>query len=926
VSDNGSVPGTAEDVTLLFTDVVGSTQLWETAPTAMSKALARHDQILRSAIESAGGEVFKTMGDAFCAAFSAPSDALASALRTQLALAAEPWPQQLTLRVRIGIHSGPCERRDQDYFGPTVNRAARLQSVAHGGQVVVSAATASLLQAMLPEGVALRDLGEHRLKDLVRPERVFQLEADGLELRFPPLRSVDNPETGNNLPARLTRFVGRRHELSQTRELLARSRLVTLTGAGGCGKTSLAIEAASDLDGAWFVDLSSLGEEEQVAPRVLSVLGVRTLDGRPATDVLLEALSDRRIMIVLDNCEHVIGACAQLADAVLRSCKEIRILATSREPLGIEGEALYRVPSLSLPRGDTAIDVLVASDSEAVELFVERAVSHRPEFSLDEGNARAVVAICRRLDGIPLALELAATRIETFSLQELEANLDDRFRLLSKGTRTALPRHQTLRALVEWSYDLLVEAERAVLRRASVFAGGFTPVEARAVFAEGTVDPIELVDVLESLVQKNLIQLDEAAEPLVRYRLLETIRQFATEELVGHDEEAAARSAHAAAFLALAESASPHLWKEERLEWLARLNADRENLNAAVEYLLSEPSAGQAALRFVIAMSRYWEMTGQYTHVVEIGRALLTHPGTSEHDRLWVEAVAALALVWRGDNWELAVFEPEVREALEPARTLDLHEQTAVLLWVLAGHTMRRGELDVARGLEEQAVEAARRSGDPMTLGVTLIAASCVYESRTSEARARLVEAESCLRAAGDSYWHGVVVNNLASTDMDEGNLAAARRRLQEGLDLSRPGGDEVLTLLLANLGDLELREDNFHVAIEAYAEAAARQLRRGGLSHTSSGIVAGLAVCAAALGEIEAAAYLHGAAQSIQVHSGLEYGEQFVYLDADLLIADQKRLVTQMGEPRFEATFSRGLALTPRGALQAALEWARGR
>jgi predicted ATPase/class 3 adenylate cyclase len=908
-------------VTFLFTDVVGSTQLWETAPTAMSKALARHDQILRSAIESAGGEVFKTVGDAFCAAFSEPGDALASALRAQLALAAEPWPQQVTLRVRIGIHSGPCERRDEDYFGPTVNRAARLQSVAHGGQVVLSEATASLLPAALPKGFGLRDLGEHRLKDLVRPERVFQLEADGLERRFPPLRSVDNPETGNNLPARLTRFVGRHRELSWTRELLAKSRLVTLTGAGGCGKTSLAIEAGSDLDGVWFVDLSALAEEEQVAPRVASVLGVRTLDGRPATDVVLEALSERRILIVLDNCEHLIEACARLADAILRSCREIRILATSREPLGIEGEEVYRVPSLSLPPDDSAIDVRVACASEGVELFVDRAVAHRPGFALDERNARSVVAICRRLDGIPLALELAATRLETFSVEELEANLDDRFRLLTKGRRTALPRHQTLRSLVEWSYDLLVEPEQAVLRRASVFAGGLTPVEAIAVLAENNVDRIELVDVLQSLVQKNLLQLDEAAEPLARYRLLETIRQFAAAELVEHDEEAASRSSHAEAFLSLAERASPHLWKKERLEWLARLNPERENLDSAIEYLLSDRTAGQAALRFVIAMSPYWEMTGQYGYVLGIGRALLDHPGTQEHNRLWVEAVAAVALVWRGDNWELAVFEPEVRQALELARTLDMHEQTTVLLWVLAGHLMRRGQMGVAMELIEQAVEAARRSEDPMTLGVALIADSCVYGSQASESRAKLVEAESCLRAAGDSYWQALVVNNLASADMEEGNLVSARHHIQEGLDLSRPGGNEVLTELLANLGDLERWQDNFPASIQAYAEAAALQLRSGGLSHVSSAIVAGLAVCASVRGEIETAAYLHGAAQSIQAHSGFEHGE----LEDDVPIADQERLATQMGEAGFEAAFSGGLALTPRGALQAALEWARG-
>jgi hypothetical protein len=473
--------------------------------------------------------------------------------------------------------------------------------------------------------------------------------------------------------------------------------------------------------------------------------------------------------------------------------------------------------------------------------------------------------------------------------------------------------------LVEWSYELLVEPERRVLRRVSVFAGGFTPVEALAVVANGDVDRITLLDVLQSLVEKNLIQLDEAAEPLVRYRLLETIRQFAKQELVEHDEEAAARSSHAEAFLALAESASPHLWKKERLEWLARLNADRENLKAAIEYLVSEPSAGYLAMRFVIAMSRYWEMTGQYTYVAGIGRAFFDHPRTREPDRLWVEAVAALALVWRGDNWELAVFEPEVREALEVARTLDMDEQTSVLLWVLGGHSMRTGEMGAATELNEQAVEAARRSEDPMTLGIALIAASCLYGSRPSVSRAKLVEAESYLRAAGDAYWKGLVVNNLASADMMEGDLVSGRHRIQEGIELSRLGGDEVLTELLANLGDLELLEGNVPASIQSFAEAATMQVRSGGLSHTSSALVAGLAVCATALGGLETAAYLHGAAQSVLAHSGLDRDE----MGYDLTIADQKRLVTDMGEARFEAAFSRGMALTPRGALRAALEWA---
>jgi predicted ATPase/class 3 adenylate cyclase len=917
------VPATAEDVTLLFTDIVGSTRLWEAEPAAMSNALARHDEILRSAIESSGGEVFKTVGDAFCAAFADPRDAVAAATDMQLALAEEDWPEQVTLRARVGIHSGPCERRNRDYFGPTVNRVARLQAVAHGGQVVITEATAMLVGSGLPEGVALRDLGEHRLKDLSRPEHVYQLEADGLLREFPPLRSVDNPERGNNVPARLTRFVGRAQELSRLREILAISRLATLTGSGGCGKTSLAIEATSDLDGVWFVDLSPLVDEEQVAPAVASVLGVRGQEGRDTIDVLVDALSDRRIMIVLDNCEHLIGACATLADTVLRACREVRILATSREPLGVDGETVYRIPSLTVPAEDATIDVAEARRYEAVELFVERAVAIRPDFELDEFNVGLVVSICRHLDGIPLALELAATRLDSFSVEDLEAHLDDRFRLLSKGRRTALPRHQTLRSLVEWSYDLLDEHERAVLRRGSVFAGGFTAVEAPAVLADGQLDPIALADILQSLVDKNLLQFDEGAEPLARYRLLETIRQYAAEALVAHGDEASARSAHAEAFVNLAEAASAYLWQAERLEWLARLNADRDNLNVALDMLLTDPVGGRLAMRLVSAMAPYWEMTGQTARVVEVGRTLLGHPGTQDRDRLWVEAVAALALVWRGDNWELAVFEPEVREAVGLARNYEMDAERAVLLWVLGGDAGRRGEMDVGRKYVDEAVEAARRTNDPMAIGVALIASSVIYSyTNKTEARAMLVEAESCLRAGGDSYWQGMVLNNLACGAMWDRDFDSARRWIEEGLDHCRPGGDEVVGSLLANLAEIEFAEGHIATSVEAFAQATTLELRMGCLTHISSSLVAGLAMCAAALGECEQAAYLHGASQSIREHSGFTDDDNF--LDDQSIDDDQRRLRVTLGGARFDEAFSKGLNRTPREALQAALDWAR--
>ena len=371
-------------VTLLFTDIVGSTKLWETEPGAMSAALRRHDQILREAITSADGFVFKTVGDAFCAAFPTAAGGLAAAVTAQRALAAEKWPEPVALRARMALHTGVCEEREGDYFGPVVNRAARLEATAHGGQVVVSGTTAELVKDTLSEGLVLKDLGRHRLKDLGTPEAIFQLVAADLASDFPPLRSLDNPDLKNNLPVQVSSFVGRDAEVIQVRSLIDQSRLITLTGSGGCGKSRLALQVAADevdgsADGVWLVELAPVGSPDLVAATVATALSVREEPGRSLTDTLIDSLSERRLLIVLDNCEHLIGTCAKLVDALLRSCPKVVVLATSREPLGIDGEHVFRIPSLSLPPlGAGNAGTNDAARSEAVALFVERASAHRP--------------------------------------------------------------------------------------------------------------------------------------------------------------------------------------------------------------------------------------------------------------------------------------------------------------------------------------------------------------------------------------------------------------------------------------------------------------------------------------------------------------------------------------------------------------------
>jgi len=503
--------------TFLFTDIEGSTQLWERHPQAMGAALARHDALLATAVAAHGGSVFQRTGDGCHAVFpSAVAGALA-ALAAQQALAAEGWAELApdALRVRMAVHAGQAATRDGDYFGPALNRAARLMAAAHGGQVLLSETAAGLARDEMPPGLSLRDLGEHRLKDLTRPEHIFQLAAPGLPADFPPLGVLG---AANNLPVPLTSFIGRERELAEAQRLLASARLLTLTGPGGTGKTRLALQAAADAldqfpDGAWLVELAPLADPALVAGAAATTWDLREQPGRTPLDALLDYLRARHLLLILDNCEHLIEACADLAADLLRACPRLTILASSREPLGVPGETTYRVPSLAVPDNECATPQRLLQ-FDAARLFVERAQAAQPHFAPNRGNLAVIIQICRRLDGIPLAIELAAARVRLLSVEQIAARLDDRFRLLTGGSRTALPRQQTLRALIDWSYDLLPAPECAALRQLAVFAGGWT-LEA----AEAVLSSPDVLDLLAQLVNKSLVYVDEAgAEP--RYRLL----------------------------------------------------------------------------------------------------------------------------------------------------------------------------------------------------------------------------------------------------------------------------------------------------------------------------------------------------------------------------------------------------------------------
>ena len=478
-------------VTFLFTDIEGSTRLWEEHPEAMHVALARHDEVLRRVIDTYHGRVVKTTGDGFHAAFASAGDAVAAATAAQLALTEYNESAPMVLRARMGVHTGDAQFRDGDYYGTALNRAARLMGVAHAGQIVCSEATADLARDVLGEGVTLVDLGEHRLRDLSRAERVFQVTTSGLTATFGPLLSLD--AFPGNLPLQVTPLVGRQRELARVGRALHESRVVTLTGMGGVGKTRLACHAAAEVlprfrEGAWLCEFAPVRSTEGVVEAVAAVFAVEPRAGETSEHALLDFLRHKQLLLLFDNCEHLLDEAADLAEHIERTCEDVRVLATSREGLGIDGERMLTVPSLSTPKaGASAVEV---ANTDAARLFTDRVRSRGTEFEITSENGDAVGQICRRLDGVPLAIELAVARVPAMNPAELAARLDERFRVLAGGRRGKIERHQTLRATIDWSYDLLDEAERALLARGpcSVVAGHSRPPK-RSVPAASSIRP-----------------------------------------------------------------------------------------------------------------------------------------------------------------------------------------------------------------------------------------------------------------------------------------------------------------------------------------------------------------------------------------------------------------------------------------------------
>ncbi len=800
-------------VTLLLADVEGSTRLWETASEEMSAAFANLDRTLAEVVSTHHGvrPVEQGEGDSFVVAFTGTSDAVACALALQLAPLAP-------IRLRIGVHTGEVRLRDEgNYIGPAINRAARLRELAHGGQTVLSGITSDLVADLLPDGAWLNDLGTHPLRDLPRPERVLQLCHPDLHNEFPPLREPKVVAV-QCLPVQLTSFVGRVDEMNEIARLVDVNRLVTLAGAGGVGKTRLAVHVATDLarefgNGAWYVDLAPITDPDVVAVTVARALGLPDQPGRPTMDTLLGFVRDRHMLLVLDNCEHLLDASAALCVSVLGVAPRLTVLATSREPLGVTGEATWRVPSLSLA-------------DEAIELFTDRARRARPAFRVTDDNAARITEICRRLDGIPLAIELAAARVRALSLAEIVDSLHDRFRLLTGGARTAVRRQQTLRASVDWSHALLTQPERVLFRRLAVFVGGFDLDAAEAVAGDDEVERYQVLDQLTLLVDKSLVVADDSTAR-TRYRLLETVRQYAQEKLGESGEADAVHSCHRDYYTAMAavlDAPAGHDY-ERRIE---QAETEIDNLRAAFEWS-RENSDIELALALACSLQPLWLSRGRIREGLAWFDATLTdldaqHPGVTPAVRARTLADRAMLAIWVGDADSLS----QAQQALAIAREVD---DPALLARALTACGLIAAVVtaELAETYFAEAIGVARALDDRWRLS-QLLAYQALWAANAGNPMAvRGVgeEGRDLADSIGDRFGSRLCRFCLGAAQLFQGDLAGAAAQFGELVAEAQAAHDVLvevdslayLGVVLAWQGDTGAARAAADAALEAAAE-----------------------------------------------------------------------------------------------------------
>ncbi len=915
----------ASIVTFLFTDIEGSTKMWQDHPAAMPAALARHHAILNHAIAAQRGVVFQIVGDAFHAVFVSPLDAIMAAFEAQRELGSEVWGETGAIRVRMALHTDHASMNADNYtageYVPgeylSLARTARLLSAAYGGQILLSASTATLVREHLPAEIRLRDLGTHRVKDF-EPQEIFQVTMAGLLSDFPPLKTLGS--LPNNLPLQLTNFIGREWEIEEVKQWLSVTRLLTLTGMGGSGKTRLAIQVAADLsgefrDGVFFVALAPLTDPELVAYAIAQTLGVPQRTNQPILNSLKEYLQPKSMLIVLDNFEQVISA-APLAGELLAACSQITMLVTSREVLRVRGEHEYPVAPLALPNFAEMPSLEALAQYPAIELFIERAQATKPDFVLTQETASAVIEICRRLDGLPLAIELAAARIKVLSPQDMLGQMNHRLQFLTSRSRDLPARQQTLRNAIAWSYDLLDEQEQQFFRRLAVFVGGWTFDAAHAVAEDGEA----ALDLLESLFDKSLLRKMDGTRTEERFVMLELLREFGLEQLEASGEREAIQLRHANYFLTLAEQAETKLRSAERLEWMNRMEQDHDNLRAALEWSKTAQGTGDLCLRLAAALGLFWEAHGYFSEGREQLSEILASDGGRQRTTTRAKLLARAAeLAYRQSDFtattELA------GESLDISHELQDEQGIASALIKLGDAAAEAGDIATASQRFDEALAIWRRIDDKRGMARALINSGfgALRAGDFQQANARLEEALALHRASNDTRGVGFALSGLGDVAVRQGDYARATRLIEESLELRRQAGNKWgIGVSLGTLGLVAMRQGELKEAISKLRESL-NVRREIGDKSGSAWCLERLAEISQTNGNAEKAVRVFAAAATLRASVGsvMDPIDQADYTN------ELSTLRSILGEQHFDLVWAEGAALTQEKAIALALDGA---
>ena len=906
-------------VTFLFTDIEGSTRLLQQLGAAYAVLLAEQQQLVREACEMHNGSVVGSEGDSFFVAFSSAVDAIDAVVESQRALAVHEWPGGVSVRVRMGLHTGEPQISSSNYVGIDVHRAARIAAAAHGGQVLLSQRTCELVKSELPEDVTLQDLGEHRLKDLRQPKHLYQLDITGLPTEFPPIKSLD--ALLNNLPIQLTSFVGREKELGELKKLIKSTRLVTLTGAGGSGKSRLALQVAAELirhfhNGVFFVALAPITDPGLVASTIAQALGLTESAGRSILEGLKDYLQSKSLLLLLDNFEQVISA-APLVAELLAACSELKILVTSREGLRIKGEREYSLPPLSLPDLAQLPPFEALSRYAAVELFIQRAQAVKPDFDITSDTAQAVAEICYQLDGLPLAIELAAARIKVLPPQVIRARLEHRLEFLTGGARDLPARQQALRSAIAWSYDLLDEKEQELFRRLSVFVDGCT-VDAVEAVTGNHPERIFLLDELGSLVDKSLLREVEDINGAPRFVMLETLREFGLEQLEASGEQETVRGRHADFFLRLAEAAEASLESKEQVQWMERIGQEHDNLRSALEWSKMALGSGEICLRLAGALGHFWEVRGHFSEGRERLSAILSMQIAQGQTAPRAKLLARAAeLAYRQSDYPATHL--LAQESLEIYRKIGDKQGIASMLIKSGNAATERGSYTIASHFLEEALEIWREQKDKHGTARALISLgfSALRSGETELANARLEEALSISHELGDARSMGFELSGLGEVALRQRDYDRATQLMEQSLELRRQLGNIWgVGVSLGMLGWVAMRKRDWERAIARLGESLEVRQEigdKGGCAWC----LERLAGVAMAQGQMEKAVRLFGAATVLRS----SIGSVIDPADQDRYKKNLNSLRVKLGKQRFKATWDEGRAMPMEQAVSYALE-----